>query len=356
MLLGGSAIAQEMPKGSVRGIVEPVMEDKRPYADRGRLVDTLMAEDRVALDETLAELRPTLAERQDALFMAELAVIEAEMDGGGALIAYSDTQVACDAAQKVLVIALRDVAEAEKELKRLRALPSSQEAQADIDALQAELLTLETNASGARRDLVRVKEKLERTREKAGIAENTVGDAQVRFQSVRNEVDAAETEIAALEEALAREQGAAERVAESLSDEQLIAFNQSLGNAQAGVGLVNIDAAHVQAAIDENYSPMQIQYLVRALETEAKFIQIAATTGYARFLDTAQREKEKLLSQIDYLEAEKFDVRQGANGALAIASGRDDGAADGAARAAETVPVDKALPERLREKLGSDAE
>ena len=67
----------------------------------------------------------------------------------------------------------------------------------------------------------------------------------------------------------------------------------------------------------------QIQFLAQALRAEAKYKQFAVATGDRRFLDKGARKKERFLSEIDRLAAEKFDAEQSGTSAFGIASHPD---------------------------------
>ena len=84
--------------------------------------------------------------------------------------------------------------------------------------------------------------------------------------------------------------------------------------------LVNFDVEHLRKIRGEGYSVQQVQYLAQALRAEAEYKQIAVATGDRRYLDKAARKKERFLSEIDRLAAEKYDAEQGGKSAFGIAS------------------------------------
>ena len=109
-------------------------------------------------------------------------------------------------------------------------------------------------------------------------------------------------EIAALGAGIASLQAPLTFLAD-LSPEQVFALNRSLNNAVKS-GLV-IDYTSVenlallQRIIDEDLDTRQIHFLTKALEQEAKFLQIYARTGNAAFQDKAASARDKFVAKID---------------------------------------------------------
>lgn len=98
-----------------------------------------------------------------------------------------------------------------------------------------------------------------------------------------------------------------------LSDEQVTAFNRSLNNSLHNQFPVDLNADILQAALDGEYDKIQINFLTKAYEEEAKFLSLAERfkakaeeTGDDSFLEQAERmtakaesSKEKFLTRID---------------------------------------------------------
>lgn len=90
---------------------------------------------------------------------------------------------------------------------------------------------------------------------------------------------------------------------DDLSDDQILAFNESLNNARHtpwGVDFTDPENWDLlDLALDNNYNKKQIIALTKALESEAKFLSHYDRTGKEFFLDKAEREKSKFLSKVD---------------------------------------------------------
>lgn len=117
---------------------------------------------------------------------------------------------------------------------------------------------------------------------------------------------------------------------EDLSDEQVTAFNRSLNNSLHNQFPVNLDADILQAALDGEFDKVQINFLTKAYEEEAKFLSLAERfkakaeeTGDDTFLKQADRmtvkaenSREKFLARIDSdsIDREQQDeARQASN-------------------------------------------
>ena len=155
-------------------------------------------------------------------------------------------------------------------------------------------------------------------------AEFFVGQAEDAYLIEKRELSAVEERITVVHRAFDEEKTRVEALVGEMPAEQRSALTQSLEPAvNSDFMLVNIDAGHLQPIRDEAYSVKQIQFLVQALRAEAKYKQFAVTTGDRRFLDKGARKKERFLSDIDRLAAEKFDAEQRGTSALGIASHPD---------------------------------
>lgn len=101
---------------------------------------------------------------------------------------------------------------------------------------------------------------------------------------------------------------------DSLSDEQVFALNRSLNDSLKNGTQIDFTGeenwALLQQAADENYNSRQMNMLIQALESEARFQSLADKilnlTGdedkYQRFMTKADTEKNKFLSFIDRME------------------------------------------------------
>lgn len=90
---------------------------------------------------------------------------------------------------------------------------------------------------------------------------------------------------------------------DDLSEDQILAFNESLNNARHTPWRVDFTDPEnwelLDLALDNNYNKEQIIALTKALESEAKFLSHYERTGKEFFLDKAEREKIKFLSKVD---------------------------------------------------------
>jgi hypothetical protein len=90
---------------------------------------------------------------------------------------------------------------------------------------------------------------------------------------------------------------------DDLSDEQVLAFNQSLNNALRTPWSVDFTDPEnwelLDLALDNNYNEDQIIALTKALESEAKFLSHYERTGKEFFLLKAEQEKNKFLAKVD---------------------------------------------------------
>ena len=97
-----------------------------------------------------------------------------------------------------------------------------------------------------------------------------------------------------------------------LSPEQVFALNRSLNNAVKS-GLVidytsEANLALLQRIIDEDLNNRQIHFLTKALEQEARFLQIFARTGNPAFQDKANAARTKFLAKIDNTGTPSIDI------------------------------------------------
>ena len=98
----------------------------------------------------------------------------------------------------------------------------------------------------------------------------------------------------------------------ALSPEQVFALNRSLNNAVKS-GLVidytsEANLALLQRIIDEDLDNRQIHFLTKALEQEARFLQIFARTGNPAFQDKANAARTKFLAKIDNTGTPSIDI------------------------------------------------
>ena len=98
----------------------------------------------------------------------------------------------------------------------------------------------------------------------------------------------------------------------ALSPEQVFALNRSLNNAVKS-GLVidytsEANLALLQKIIDEDLDNRQIHFLTKALEQEARFLQIFARTGNPAFQDKANAARTKFLAKIDNTGTPSIDI------------------------------------------------
>ena len=212
----------------------------------------------------------------------------------------------------------------EMELEDLRALPTSQETNSDIEFLEDELATLKRIAVGAAGDFYDAKRQLKAATLAAKDAEFSVGQAEDAYLIEKRDLSAVEERITVAHRAFDEVKTRLEALVGEMPAEQRSALTQSLEPAvNSDFMLVNIDAEHLQTIRDESYSVKQIQFLAQALRAEAKYKQFAVATGDRRFLDKGARKKERFLSEIDRLAAEKFDAEQRGTSAFGIASHPD---------------------------------
>ena len=119
-----------------------------------------------------------------------------------------------------------------------------------------------------------------------------------------------------------------------LSDEQVFALNRSLNNAINNPFGANFDSEHLQLIVDGDYNKLQINSLSKALESEAKFLALAEKTGNDKFLDKAEREKEKFMAMVDRFDGHVSGKDSAAAAAKSAAKSAAKKAAAGAARKA----------------------
>ncbi|WLE97914.1 MAG: hypothetical protein QTN59_03550 [Candidatus Electrothrix communis] len=86
---------------------------------------------------------------------------------------------------------------------------------------------------------------------------------------------------------------------EKLTDEQAFALNRSLNNAVNNGLPVEYDMVLLEKVVEENYNSKQINALTKALEEDAKFQALYEKTGNEKFLEKAEKQKDKFLSKID---------------------------------------------------------
>lgn len=108
--------------------------------------------------------------------------------------------------------------------------------------------------------------------------------------------DLTEEEFNAAALAIEDEKAATAEALDQLSDDQILALNRALNNAEASGLLVNIDAEHLQLILDEDYDRRQIMAITTGLEKEARaldkagdFEARAEATGNDKFLEQAER-------------------------------------------------------------------
>jgi len=142
-------------------------------------------------------------------------------------------------------------------------------------------------------------------------ADQAIADAQASYDSEKTIVD---SQIALL------------------SPEQVFALNRSLNNALHNPFGVDIDSEDLQMVIDGNYDKHQINFLTKALESEAKFLYLAQKTGNDRFLEKAEREKQKFLGKIDSFSAKPNVTNATAEAVKDVSKGAAKNAAKQAAK------------------------
>jgi hypothetical protein len=149
--------------------------------------------------------------------------------------------------------------------------------------------------------------------------EEAVADAE----EAKNDADpdADQTELdQALEDAQAARDSEEEELTglvEELSEEQIIALNRSLNNANASDLTVDLDAEDLQAVIDGDYNLQQINMLTKSAEAEARFDSLAdkfearaEETGNDKFLEHSERMADKADTERDKFrdKIDKFDT------------------------------------------------
>jgi len=94
--------------------------------------------------------------------------------------------------------------------------------------------------------------------------------------------------------------------AADLTDDQVVAFNQSLNNAVHNKFSIDFSDPDIWdllgQALENEYDFQDIVALTKALESEAKFLYLHGKTGKEFFLDKAESEKDKFLTKIDGFE------------------------------------------------------
>lgn len=85
----------------------------------------------------------------------------------------------------------------------------------------------------------------------------------------------------------------------ALSPDQVFALNRNLNNAIHSGLILNFDPALLQRILDEDFDKHQINFLIIALEQEARFLAKCESTGRTFFCEKADIEKEKFLARID---------------------------------------------------------
>ena len=291
------------------------------------LIDMFMAEDKTTLVNALVTLETALEEAKDALDRADLIFYESRIEAAGALLTAIEARVQLNQVRLIQERATIELAGTQKELKDLRAQPTSQENNSDIAFVEAELRSLQRIAEGTEHDLLDAKRHLETAEFDAAVTEAVVGNAERAYASGKRQVGSVDREIDTAHQSFDDERESVKSLVAVLSDEQRRALNRSLKPVVTDeFMLVNIDAVHLRKVLDDGYNGQQIEFLAKALRTEAEYRQIALVTGDRRILDMAVSEKKRILAEIDRLEAEKFDAAQGDKGAFGIAShpGGDD--------------------------------
>ena len=90
---------------------------------------------------------------------------------------------------------------------------------------------------------------------------------------------------------------------EDLTDDEVAFLNRSLNNARHTPWRIDFTTEEnrtlLEELIEHNYDSRQINFLTKALESEAKFLSHYERTGKVFFLVKAETEKRKFLSHID---------------------------------------------------------
>ena len=93
---------------------------------------------------------------------------------------------------------------------------------------------------------------------------------------------------------------------EDLTDDEVAFLNRSLNNARHTPWRVDFTTeenwALLEGLIENDHDSGQINFLTKALESEAKFLSHYERTGNDFFLTKAETEKEKFLSRVDGFE------------------------------------------------------
>ena len=285
------------------------------------MVDMIMAEDQTTLIDTLVGLEKAVRAAQERAETANLVVLESRINAAGKLLALAEAEVALEQWRKVNAKASQALSYALDELGSLAALPRSQETRSDIAFLEDEIVVLQRDAEGAARELAQARQRVATKRFEAGVAEAVIGSAERTVEEARQLEAALSDEIEKAHRAFDDERQRVSVLVAALSPGQRSALDRTLKPVLDDEFMaVNIDADHLQRAVDEAYTDRQIEYLARALVAEAQLRQFTAFKGDDSYLEHAAREKERYLSEIERIEAEKFDALHDGKSAFGIAS------------------------------------
>lgn len=290
-------------------------------AASGRLVGTVMAEDRVELTEALRVLEPALGDARNTLLQADLSLQQSEIDAAGILVRFLHAETAGREARRVVADAARELAAARDELGQLRAMPKSQENNAEIAGQEAEIAALRATVNGLETDLSRAKSGVRDSRAEADDSETDIAEAKTALDDARDTVAMVRAGITSARLAFQRERTDVEALVIHLTSAQLSTLNRSLDKGVPRELHVDMDAEHLRMILDYDYNTRQIEFLIKALVAEAKFLQIAVKTGNNGFREKAEQAKLPFLAMIDHIEAEKFDAQMGGTSVLQTASG-----------------------------------
>ena len=121
-------------------------------SDTRKLVDIIIAEDKTTLVDSLVSLETDADRARKSMENADLELYETKIDAAGTLLKLVEAENTVKQARLVVKRSQDAFYGGETELEDLRALPTSQETNSNIECLEDELATLKSIAVGSAGD------------------------------------------------------------------------------------------------------------------------------------------------------------------------------------------------------------
>ena len=161
-------------------------------SDTRKLVDIIIAEDKTTLVDSLVSLETDADRARKSMENADLELYETKIDAAGTLLKLVEAENTVKQARLVVKRSQDAVHGGEMALEDLRALPTSQETNSDIEFLEDELATLKRIAVGAAGDFHDAKRQLKAATLAAKDAEFSVGQAEDAYLIEKRDLSALE--------------------------------------------------------------------------------------------------------------------------------------------------------------------